>query len=208
MARTDKISTWTGIGAALLLTATATGFAWAASNAPATPAAPPEPPPPMAGHGHPHEGGPMGGFMPPMMMMGHLAEKLGLSAEQKTAVHKALDEARPGFESLHEQMRGDIDRLRHTRPDDPAYQGLVASASQSASQTAAQMVLQASQLRSRLFGILTPAQRDQLVKLEAEHAEHMREGHPRGMGHGMEHGMEHGEAGDAHRGHEPPPASR
>ena len=128
------------------------------------------------------------------MMIEHMADKLGLSPEQREAVHKALEDARPGFESLHEQMRQDVEKLARTRPDDPGYQALVASASQSASQTAGQIVLQASQLRSRVFGTLTAPQRDQLAKLEAEHLARMKEG-----GHGEHHGH-HGPAGDM-----PPP---
>jgi Spy/CpxP family protein refolding chaperone len=194
----NTASTWTGIGAALLLAATATGFAVAAGATHAPPQAAGEPPPPPEpGHGPGRGHGMMPGFFPPMMMA-HLAERLDLGAEQKAAIHKALDEARPGFEALHQQMRSDLERLTRTRPDDPAYQTLVASASQAASQTAAQLVLQTSQLRSQVFGVLTAPQRDELVKLEAEHAEHMRDGHAGGMRHGDD---------DAHHppGHVPPP---
>jgi len=178
MSRKQLFATWAGVGAALLLAATAARFAVAADPA--------RPPPPPGEHGpwHRQEHGP--GMMPGLgeaMMIEHMADKLGLSPEQREAVHKALEDARPGFESLHEQMRQDVEKLVRTRPDDPGYQALVASASQSASQTAAQIVLQASQLRSRVFGTLTPAQRDQVAKLEAEHLARRAEG-----GHGEHHG--------------------
>jgi len=169
----------------MLLAATAARFAVAADHA--------QPPPPPGEHGpwHRPEHGP--GMMPGLgesMMIEHMADKLGLTPEQRDAVHKAIDDARPGFESLHEQMRQDVEKLARTRPDDPGYQALVASASQSASQTAGQIVLQASQLRSRVFGTLTPPQRDQVAKLEAEHLAHMKD-----VGHG-EHRGHHGGAGD------------
>ncbi|MEI8298562.1 MAG: Spy/CpxP family protein refolding chaperone [Pseudomonadota bacterium] len=160
MARKNTLANWAGIGAALILTGVAIGFAVAADR---------DPPPP--GHfqgGGPGPGAMMPGMWPPMMTP-HIAEQLGLSAEQKTAIHKALDDARPGLEALHTQMRTDLDVLARTRPDDTAYQAAVASASQSASQNAAQFVLQSSQLRSQVYGVLTAPQRDQLVKLEAEH---------------------------------------
>jgi Spy/CpxP family protein refolding chaperone len=194
MARKEILANWAGIGAALILAGTATGFAVAADRDP-----PPPPPPPGhfgAGHG---PGAMMPGMWPPMMMA-HMAEKLGLSADQKAAIHKAMDEARPGLEALHTQMRTDLDLLARTRPDDAAYQGVVASASQSASQNAAQFVLQSSQLRSRVYGVLTPAQRDQLVKLEAEHRAERAEGTgPK---------MHHGQWGHGEHGSPPPDAPR
>ncbi len=185
MSRRETFATWAGVGAALLLAATAARFAAAAD--------PPPPPPPPGEHGpwHGPEHGP--GMMPGLgeaMMIEHLSEKLGLTPAQRDAVHKAVDEARPGFESLHKQMRKDVEKLARTRPDDPGYQALVASASQSASQTAGQIVLQASQLRSRVFGVLTPEQRDQVAKLQAEHQARMKDG-------------KHGEHG-WHRGHPGP----
>ena len=191
MSRRETFATWAGVGAAVLLTATAARFALAADHSP------PPPPAPPGEHGPMHRPDHGPGMMPGLgeaMMIEHMADKLGLSPEQREAVHKALEDARPGFESLHEQMRQDVEKLARTRPDDPGYQALVASASQSASQTAGQIVLQASQLRSRVFGTLTAPQRDQLAKLEAEHLARMKEG-----GHGEHHGH-HGPAGDM-----PPP---
>ena len=183
MSRKETFATWAGIGAAVLLAATAARFAVAADHSP---------PPPPAGDEHHHwEGHRRGpGHRPGMMIPGlgeammieHMGERLGLSPEQRDAVHKALAESRPGFESLHRQMRNDLDRLASTRPDDPGYQALVASVSQSASQTASQFVLQSSQLRSRVFGALTPAQRDQVAKLEAEHRARMKDHQDRGHG--------------------------
>ena len=189
MARKETFASWAGIGAAVLLAATAARFAVAADHS--------EPPPPAehgAWHGRGAGAGP-GMMMPGIgqaMMVEHMADRLGLSTAQREAVHKAIEEARPGFEALHGQMRKDAEQAAHTRPDDPGYQAMVAAASQSASQTAGQFVLQASQLRSRVFGVLTPAQRDQATKLEAEHLARMQEGeHGKHIGgHGAD-GMEH-----------------
>ncbi len=187
MARKETLATWAGIGAALVLAGTATGFAMAAGRD-----APPAPEPPHMGAEH-GPGAMMPGMWPPMMMA-HMAQRLGLTAEQKLAIHKSMDDARPGLEALHQQMRQDFELLARTRPDDATYQGVVASASQSASQNASQFVLQASQLRSRIYGVLTPTQRDQLMKLEAEH---------RAM-HGADAKAQRGEG--RHFGHHPPDA--
>ncbi len=205
MARKEMFAIWAGVGAALLLVATATGFALAADRAP-TPTSGER----AEGHGH-WRGHPPGMMMPgpgSAMMIEHMADKLGLTTQQRESVHKALEEARPGFESLHEQARKDLEQLASTRPDDAGYQARVASASQSAGQTASQMVLQASQLRSRVFGVLTPAQRDQATALEAKHLARMRE---QGHGAGNERGhkdWQHAADGDdrgAGRGAPPTP---
>ena len=198
MARKEFLANLAGIGAALILIGTATGFAVAADRSSAPP------PPPAAAHAGPEHGpGPMGPGLWEPRMMGHLAAKLGLTAEQKAAIHKAFEEARPGLEALHKQTRADFALLAKTRPDDAAYQGVVANASQSASQNAAQFVLKSSQLRSRIFGVLTPAQKDQLVKLEAEHrgawAEHRG---PRGDEHHWCHGHHSHHGYEGHEGHD------
>ena len=115
---------------------------------------------------------PGAGFMMPGLWstptMAGIADRLALSDEQRRALERVLEEARPRFERLHRQMRGDMQLLVRTRPDDAAFQAVVASATQSASQSAAQMVLEGSQLRSRIYGTLAPPQREQLAALEAE----------------------------------------
>jgi len=148
------------IGAAMVLSSIVTARFAVAED----PSAPP----------HHHDGpGPRPGvgFMMPGLWtaptLARIADRLALSDEQRRALQRVLEEARPRFEQLHRQMRGDMELLERTRPDDGAFQGVVASATQSASQTAAQMVLEGSQLRSRIYGTLAPAQREQLAALEA-----------------------------------------
>ncbi len=100
--------------------------------------------------------------------LARIADKLGLTPEQRRMLRVYYERAKPGFERLRQQMRADRDLLSRTRPDDGADQGIVASVSQSAGETAAQLVLAGSQLRSEVFGVLTPERKTALTALKAE----------------------------------------
>ena len=142
-----------GIGAAVILGSVALAAASQSGGA--------SPPP----HGPGMDGGP-GMMMPGLMphaLLGRMADQLGLSPEQRQTIKGLFDQARPGFEQLHKQMRTNAELLAKTQPDDPAYQTVVANISQSAAELASQFVLQTSQLRSQVHGALTPAQRTKLV---------------------------------------------
>ena len=88
--------------------------------------------------------------------LARIADKLGLTAEQRKTIRAYFEHPKPGFERLRQQMRADWELLSRTRPDDGAYHGIVASVSQSASETAAQCVLAGSQLRLEACGVLPP----------------------------------------------------
>jgi Spy/CpxP family protein refolding chaperone len=105
--------------------------------------------------------------MPPALL-GHVADELGLSPEQRQTIRGLFDQARPGFAQLRREMQAGAELLARTAPDDPAYQSVVANVSQSAADLAARFVLQASQLRSQVHGVLTGEQRTRLAALEPE----------------------------------------
>jgi len=153
-----------GIGAAALLA----GAAWSA----ATDSAPDAPPPGM------HHGGP--GMMVPGLFPPHalkqIGEELGLTPEQHQTIKGLFDQAKPGFEQLHKQMRANAELLMKTRPDDSAYQTVVANVSQSTSEITSQLVLQGSQLRAQIFAVLTPDQKSKLAGIE-QRMEQRFEGH-------------------------------
>ncbi len=162
-----------GIGAAIILG----GVAFAAASG--STAEPPPGPPPGPGPGGP-PGLMLPGLLPPHALLGRLADQLGLSPEQRQTVKGFFDQARPGLEQLHKQMRANTELLMKTAPDDPAYQTVVATVSQSAADLAAQFVLQASQLRSQVHGALTQEQRNKLVLLESDLQAHLGEHRPHG----------------------------
>ena len=155
-------------GGALLTATSALSAAAAADDAaaampPGTPGAGPH------GWGHgPGEDGP-----------GHLYSKLGLSAEQQASIKSIMTAAKPQMKSLHEQMRANHLKLMQTKPDDPNYGNVVAELAQSNAALASQRTAQAAELRTQMYGVLTPAQKTQLTALEAQWAEHPHHG-PRG----------------------------
>ena len=122
-----------------------------------------------AGKGARMHGGP--GMMMPGMeshMLMRMADELGLSPEQRQTIRGFFDSAQPGFRKLHEQMRANTKLILDTQPDDPKYQTVVQQVSQSSAELAQQMVLQSSQLRTQVYGVLTPEQRTKLKAKQAE----------------------------------------
>ena len=173
MQRTKILTGLAGIAGAALLAAAAWAAAQQAGDGMSI-----EPP---AHGGHGAHGGPGLGFMLPGLMsphmLDHVAAQLGLSLEQHQTIKGFLEQARPGFEQLHKQLHANAELLMNTRPDDANYTTIVANVSQSSSELAAQFVLQASQLRSQVFGVLTAAQRTKLVQLQAKMTAHMQQRH-------------------------------
>ena len=183
MQRSTILTGLAGITGAALLTCAALAATQAAGDG----AAPAEPP----AHGaHSPHGGPGMGFMIPGLMpphmLEHMADQLGLSTEQRQTIKGLFEQARPGFQQLHEQLHVNAELLMNTRPDDANYTSVVANVSQASSGLAGQFVLQASQLRSQVFGVLTADQQTKLVQLQAQMKEHMKEHMQKG--HGTWHG--------------------
>lgn len=173
MERGKVLGSLAGIGAAVILGSVALAAATQSGDAGAPPGPGPDAPPRM--------------MMPGVMShapLDRIANELGLSPEQRQTIRGLFEQARPGFGQLRGQMRAGAELLARTAPDDPAYQSVVANVSQSAADLAAQFVLQASQLRSEVHGVLTPEQRAKLVALEprlyADWQEHRHHGRPDG----------------------------
>jgi len=100
--------------------------------------------------------------------LAHLYSKLNLSADQEASVKSILAAARPGLKSLHQQMRANSLKLRQTTPDDPNFASIANEVSQTHGTLSTQMVAQMADVRSKLYAVLTPAQKTQLAELEAK----------------------------------------
>ncbi len=94
--------------------------------------------------------------------------KLNLSADQQESVKSILEAARPGLQSLHQQMRENSRKLRQTTPDDPNFASIANEVSQTHGTLSTQLVAQLADVRSKLCAVLTPAQKTQLAALEAK----------------------------------------
>jgi Spy/CpxP family protein refolding chaperone len=170
MERRRLLGTLAGIGAAAILGGMA--FAAASQSGGTNPA--PQAPGPELGPAMMVPG------LVPHALLGRVGNQLGLSSEQRQAIKGFFEQARPGLEQLHTQLRVNAELLAKTRPDDPAYQSVVANISQSAAELATQFVLQTSQLRSQVHGVLTPDQKDRLVALESERHTRLQQQRARG----------------------------
>ena len=112
---------------------------------------------PRTAQGWHHHGGPW-----------HLLSKLNLSASQKQQIKDIMTTAHPQMQSLHEQMRANMQKLQQTAPTDPNYSSIASQVGQTHGSLAAQAFTQRAELRAQVFKVLTPAQQSQLTALEAE----------------------------------------
>jgi Spy/CpxP family protein refolding chaperone len=135
------------------------GIAGAADDA-ATGSTAPGPAPGPYGHGWGHHGwGP-----------GRIYSKLGLSAEQKESIKAIMTAAKPEMQSLHSQEKANHLKMMQTTPDDPNYATVVADVAQTNATLASQRTTQMSEVKAKIYALLTPAQKTQLAALEAEWA--------------------------------------
>jgi Spy/CpxP family protein refolding chaperone len=114
-----------------------------------------------------------GGFGPAL-------RQLDLTDEQRKSVHDIVDQARPDMQKIHEQMRNLLENFRRTLPDDPKYSAVIAQTTRDSQQLAASMVKEASELRTKIYGVLTKEQKARLPELMKDMGGHhkMREGRP------------------------------
>ena len=110
--------------------------------------------PQAAAQGWHHHGGPW-----------HLLSKLNLSASQKQQIKDIMTTAHPQMQSLHEQMRANMQKLQQTAPTDPNYSSIASQVGQAHGSLAAQALTQRAEVRAQVFRVLTPAQQSQLTAL-------------------------------------------
>jgi Spy/CpxP family protein refolding chaperone len=107
---------------------------------------------------------------------GRALKELNLSDDQKKSVQDIFTAARPEFDSMRQSMHTMVESLGNTMPDDPNYAAVVEQATRDSQQLAASMVKQASDLKTRLYGVLNADQKARLPavikQMQAEHASH------------------------------------
>jgi periplasmic protein CpxP/Spy len=100
----------------------------------------------------------------------HMLSKLGLSDAQKTQIKSIMTAAKPEMQSLHQQMRTNMQKLEQTQPSDANYSTIASQVSQTHGSLSAQMMTQRANVRAQIFKVLTPAQQTQLATLRAQMA--------------------------------------
>lgn len=126
----------------------------------------------------PHHGGAHGGWSMGGMAMGGLhraLRELDLSPEQKETIRGIFEQARPQFQSVHEAMRANAEKLMEANPDDANYSTIVNEVSQAAGDIATGLVQQMSQVRAQIHAVLTPEQKAKLPAIQAEMKARMQE---------------------------------
>ena len=124
-------------------------------------------------HGGFHHG-PMGG--PPeigrvLHLAGRLervAEEIGLSEEQRDAIHAVVDQARPQLRDLGRELRGNRDALRDASAPDSYDAAAVESLAVTQGELIAQAIVLGAQVRHDVLALLTPEQRERLEAMRAE----------------------------------------
>jgi Spy/CpxP family protein refolding chaperone len=131
------------------------------------------------GHGHHHGEGyghdGEGAFGPGMISgFGAALRQLDLTDDQKKSVHDIFEAAHPQMQKMRDDMRNMVQTFQNILPDDPNYVSVVAQVSSESQQLAASMVSEASNLKSKVYAVLTPEQKatlpDVMKKMSAEHS--------------------------------------
>ena len=126
---------------------------------------------PGSGHGgfsHRGFGGPEGdhglGFAE--RMLPRMAEKLGLSDEQLTAIEGILDEAQPTIDGYAEQLREGRETYRAQNEDPTVFdEGAFRSHIEAQNDIQVELAVTVAEARAKIFNELTQEQRDQLEEM-------------------------------------------
>ena len=110
--------------------------------------------------------GPMGGMGGDRME--RIFDRLDLTDEQRQTVEGIMDSYRPQLRSLRDSAREVRKNLAQTDPRDAGYSDVVATASQSAAETASQLVTTTAAMRAELDAVLTDDQRAEAAELREE----------------------------------------
>lgn len=105
----------------------------------------------------------------------HMLDKLNLTATQKSNVQQLMkqdfEQAKPGMQALRQQRMA----FENTTPGSADYQTDANNLAQAESNAVHARVLREADMRSKIYNILTPAQRTQLASLRAQHKEKMQQ---------------------------------
>lgn len=117
------------------------------------------------GHGGRHHGGP---FI-------HELHELNLSDAQKASIKNLVKTSFAQSKSQNQAFRQQREAFEALAPNDPSYASSASALAQAAGTQASARVTQLTTLKQQIFAVLTPAQQQQLVALEAKRQAHRAE---------------------------------
>jgi Spy/CpxP family protein refolding chaperone len=92
---------------------------------------------------------------------------LDLTGAQRQSVHAVFEQSRGEFTDLRAQMRANAMKLRASAPDDPGHEALVADVGRADGALVARMIGAREAVRTKVYALLTPAQKAKLGKMRA-----------------------------------------
>ena len=104
-------------------------------------------------------------------MMERIFDRLDLTEDQRQTIEGIMDSFRPQLRALRESGQTVRESLANTSPSSPDYDNVVATASQRAAETAAELITTAAAMRAEVEAVLTEEQRAQAAELRQEFAE-------------------------------------
>lgn len=100
----------------------------------------------------------------PVGMMKHMLNRLDLTDQQHTQIYALIDAATPQLRDLMRDMKKQRKALHDLAMAEPLDQAAIEMAADQQAQLLKQMILQGSQLRSSIFALLTPEQREEVTQ--------------------------------------------
>jgi Spy/CpxP family protein refolding chaperone len=100
------------------------------------------------------------------------ADELGLTGQQRTDIQIIIADYMPRYHDLGQLGRTTANELLNMAPDAPGYVEATQKASATAASSAAELVTLLSEMRAKLYAVLTVEQRAKLQELIDSHHEH------------------------------------
>jgi Spy/CpxP family protein refolding chaperone len=113
--------------------------------------------------------------VPSPRMLDRMAAELALSADQQQKLKGVFESARPEMEQVRDRARENADKLRSAQPGSANYDAVVSEVARNAGDLASRAVTNGAQLRTQVWAILTPEQRQKLETLQAQRRTAMKE---------------------------------
>ena len=110
-------------------------------------------------------GGPRGAVGEGGPLLGFIGRHLDLTDEQKAEVKKIVEAERTVMQPIHEQMQKNREALKEATKDGQYNETQVTQLAQQQGELMAQMIVSRERVKSQVYKILTPEQREKLAAM-------------------------------------------
>lgn len=125
--------------------------------------------------------GPRGGGMGPGHGLLLMADKLGVTEEQKTQIKAILEDSRTRVRPLMESLRTNHEAIRNLGTDGTYNEAEVARIANAQAETTKQMIVEKEKTKAAIFAVLTPEQRTRATELREQMMERFKGRFPGGL---------------------------